>query len=166
MDAYLYLVLFAEFLEENTTPILIVLAEFIMFVGFLFGWLVGHLRNNNYTQALMNKREAHKAEIEKLKTELKDSGEFFNHEMAVLTKEVDRRQCIINAYRIGQDQDNAQHNRLFVDTAAIRLARAKLEAQTGMRNVCSLSDITPQEIKNMIEEVEEVPDELLQSPLL
>lgn len=108
MDTYLYIVLFAEFLKENTTPILIVLAAFIMFVGFFVGWLVWHLRNNNYTQALMNKIEAHKAEIEKLKAELKDSGEFFNHEMAVLAKEVDRRQCIINAYKIGQDSDQPQ----------------------------------------------------------
>lgn len=160
MDTYLYLVLVAEFLEENTAPVLIVFAAFIMFVGFFVGWLVGHLRNKNYTQALMNKIEAHKAEIEKLKAELKDSGEFFNHEMAVLTKEVDRRQCIINAYRIGQDQDSTKRNSAIGENTTIsqrlRIAKANLEAQTGMRNVYSPSG----------EADDEIPDELLQSPLL
>ena len=91
------------FIEDNIGKIALICASVVFLIGFFLGWLVGHLRNNNYMQALMNKIEAGKAEIEKLKAGLKDSGEFFNHEIAVLTKEIDRRQCIINAYRIGQD---------------------------------------------------------------
>ncbi len=92
------------FIEDNIGKIALICAAVVFLIGAVIGWLVGHLRNNNYTQALMNKIEAHKADIEKLKTELKDSGEFFNHEIAVLTRELDRRQCVIDAYKIGERQ--------------------------------------------------------------
>lgn len=78
MDAYLYLVLFAEFLEENTTPILIVLAEFIMFVGFLFGWFVGHLRNNK----VLADMETALLKMENENRELKDYEAFYRHHIA------------------------------------------------------------------------------------
>lgn len=87
---------------EITLPTAVIAAAFVGLVGLFFGWLAGHARNNNYTQAQMNYIEVLRDEIEALKTELKDSGEFFNHEISVLTKELNRRQCVIDAYKIGE----------------------------------------------------------------
>jgi hypothetical protein len=78
MDTYLYLVLFAEFLKENTTPILIVFAAFIMFVGFVFGWFVGHLRNNQ----VLADMETALLKMENENRELKDYEAFYRHHIA------------------------------------------------------------------------------------
>lgn len=78
MDTYLYLVLLAEFLKENTTPILIVLAAFIMFVGFVFGWFVGHVRNNK----VLADMETALLKMEKENRELKDYEAFYRHHIA------------------------------------------------------------------------------------
>lgn len=93
---------------EITTAV--IAAAFVGLAGLFFGWLAGHARNNNYTQALMNYIEVLRDEIEALKTELKDSGEFFNHEISVLTKELNRRQCVIDAYKIGESSDDTVLN--------------------------------------------------------
>ncbi len=77
MDTYLYLVLLAEFLKENTTPILIVLAAFIMFVGFVFGWFVGHVRNNK----VLADMETALLKMEKENQELKDYEAFYRHHL-------------------------------------------------------------------------------------
>ncbi len=78
MDTYLYLVLFAEFLKENTTPILIVIAAFIMFVGFVFGWFVGHVRNNK----VLADMETALLKMENENRELKDYEAFYRHHIA------------------------------------------------------------------------------------
>lgn len=78
MDTYLYLVLVAEFLKENTAPIMIVLAAFIMFVGFVVGWLVGHLRNNK----VLADMETALLKMENENRELKDYEAFYCHHIA------------------------------------------------------------------------------------
>lgn len=108
---------------ETTLPVAVIASAFVGLIGLFFGWLFGRARNNNYTQALMNK-------IEALKTELKDSGEFFNHEIAVLNKELDRRQHIIDAYKIGESSVSRflkvaedlidEHPYLYVELARTR----------------------------------------------
>ena len=77
MDTYLYLVLLAELLKENTTPILIVLAAFIMFVGFVFGRFVGHLRNNK----VLADMETALLKMENENRELKDYEAFYRHHL-------------------------------------------------------------------------------------
>jgi hypothetical protein len=77
MDTYLYLVLVAEFLKENTTPILIALAAFIMVVGFVFGWFVSHLRNNQ----VLADMETALLKMENENRELKDYEAFYRHHL-------------------------------------------------------------------------------------
>lgn len=104
METYFCAVVVLSFLEENITPITIIAASLIALIGFFIGWLVGHIRNTESTQELMN-------ELEHVRWQLKcanDHGEFLDHEVSVLSKELDRRQNIINAYKIGQESKPEQ----------------------------------------------------------
>lgn len=99
METYFCAVVVLSFLEENITPITIIAASLIALIGFFIGWLVGHIRNTESTQVLMN-------ELEQVRWQLKSANDFavvLDHENNVLNKELDRRQHIINAYKIGQE---------------------------------------------------------------
>ncbi len=78
MDTYLYLVLVAEFLEENTAPVMIVFAAFIMLVGFFVGWLVGLLRNNK----VLADMETELLKMENENREPKDYEAFYRRHIA------------------------------------------------------------------------------------
>lgn len=39
---------------ETTLPTAVIASAFVGLIGLFFGWLFGHARNNNYTQAQMN----------------------------------------------------------------------------------------------------------------
>ena len=90
---------------EAISPATVVFPAIVFAVAFFLGWLTGHLRDNATTQALMDKIEALKSELKHREWQLKNATEheaFLDHENAVLNKELDRRQNIINAYKIGQ----------------------------------------------------------------
>jgi hypothetical protein len=103
MDTYFYLVLFLDFLHENVQPVAVI--AFIQLATFFIGWLVGHIRNNAIQCDMMNALDAFRRELKHVKWQLKNSTDheaFLDHENSVLNKELDRRQHIINAYKIGE----------------------------------------------------------------
>jgi len=90
---------------ESITPMNVVFPAIVFAVAFFLGWLTDNLRYNATTLALMDKIEALKSELKHREWQLKNATEheaFLDHENAVLNKELDRRQNIINAYEIGR----------------------------------------------------------------
>ena len=90
--------------DIQITGYALVFTSLVLFVGFFMGWLVGHMRNNAIQCDVMNDLEAAKSELNHVKWQLKNSTDheaFLDHENSVLNKELDRRQHIINAYKIG-----------------------------------------------------------------
>jgi len=104
METYFCAVVVLSFLQDHATAVSVIFDAFIVLVGFFMGWLVGHARNNAIQFDMMNALESAEEELKHLKWQLKNSTDheaFLDHENSVLNKELDRRQNIINAYKIG-----------------------------------------------------------------
>jgi len=97
MDTYFYLVLFFDFIHENIHTIS---SAFVFIFGLQIGWLLGHIRNNKIHCAMINSVTAMQEQLKSAK----DHEDFANHEISILNRELDRRQHIINAYKIGGEQ--------------------------------------------------------------
>lgn len=91
---------------ETITPMTVVFPAIVFALAFFLGWLTGHLRNNDTTQALMDKIEALKSELKHREWQLKCSTANeakLDHDLEMANRTIARKDGYIKILEIGQE---------------------------------------------------------------